>query len=154
MRVELYNHRYFITEVGDENYNVTVERQFRTAPFLGMKQPTPFGAFLGMDTVLRVYYKGRPATSHTFTLSRDGVIIQNGVLDHEGAYYALKITMNDKCECIPFDCVKNEHRLCDQELDLFEISLTEPEEGPSFESQRILALLCYSRLSKSENGHG
>ena len=134
MIIEVSNHRYFITDAGDENYNVIIYREMRLTPYEGMKQPTPVGAILGWDTVMRVLYKGKPAYNHTFKLGLQGEMIQSGHFNHDGMFYGLMISMNESCECIPFDCIKNESRLCDKELDLYEVYLEEPQEGPSLAS--------------------
>ena len=49
-----------INEAKDEVY-VKLERECRTEPFVGMKQPTPRGGILGSETVLRVKYEGKTA---------------------------------------------------------------------------------------------
>ena len=131
MSIDFYNHKYVLADVGSEDYYVSIQRTLRIAPLPGMKQPTPSGAFMGRCTMLKVLYMGRPAASHTFTITKDGIEIKNGILDHNGEYADLSIDTDSSCQCLPYDSILNKRLICDIKPDKYSISFKHPQEGPS-----------------------
>jgi hypothetical protein len=71
-----------IDEAKNEVY-VNIERVVRTKPYNGMKQPTPVGGTLGIETVMAVKYRGDAANRFRWELhERD--IIYTGTTDEYG----------------------------------------------------------------------
>lgn len=60
-----------------------------------MKQPTPHGAFMGLETVIKAIYKGSAASYAQWELFRNGIPHQMGLLDENGAAGEIKIDLDD-----------------------------------------------------------
>lgn len=71
-----------IDEAKDEVY-VNIERIMRTKPYEGMKQPTPVGGMLGLETIMTVKYRGDLASDFTWELS-SGDVTCVGITDKDG----------------------------------------------------------------------
>lgn len=71
-----------IDEARDEVY-VNIERVVRTKPYDGMKQPTPAGGMLGVETIMVLRYRGDIARGFRWELS-DRDITHVGVTDEHG----------------------------------------------------------------------
>ena len=67
---------------------INIDRIFRTAPLVGMKQPTPRGGMLGYEAVLKLKFKGQPAFRYRWELYIADQLIQSGItidrINHTG----------------------------------------------------------------------
>lgn len=73
-------------------YYIKICRYLRTNPFPNMKQPTPFGGFLGSDCLLLIKYNGLPV-KRKWRLYEEGEVVAEGMTDEEGKSYSLPIKM-------------------------------------------------------------
>lgn len=80
-------------EFEGEPLNYRVERRLRTEPFLGMKQPTPNGGFLGSECILVFDIPGKSTTGYRYKLSVDGEEVSGGVISDRGETEDLKVAM-------------------------------------------------------------
>lgn len=72
-----------INEAKNEVY-VNIDRECRTVPFVGMKQPTPIGGMLGCEAVLKLQHKGKIAAKYRWELYISDQLLQSGVTDING----------------------------------------------------------------------
>jgi hypothetical protein len=77
------NHEFEIFEEADNDLYIKIERECRTQPFLGMKQPTPRGAMLGYEVVLTVKHFGEPAVGSIWEI-RTADVVLSGEIDKDG----------------------------------------------------------------------
>jgi hypothetical protein len=87
---------YDILHAAKEHVCVKIWRQLRRRTYEGMKQPIPKGAIAGLECVLRVTDEGRPCSKASFELSKNGCVIQRGVLGLDGDFYGLKLDLLDE----------------------------------------------------------
>lgn len=76
-----------IVKTGDGKTVVRLFRRMRTEPLPGMKQPLLNSAVMGLETVLEVLFKGKPAKSYhwkLYRISRKKKFVQRGVTDEFG----------------------------------------------------------------------
>ena len=73
--------------------NYRVERRLRTEPFLGMKQPTPNGGFLGLECILIFDIPGKNITGYRYKLFIDGEEVLDGVVSGRGETEDLQVAM-------------------------------------------------------------
>ena len=83
------NDDYNIIEEAKEDIYVKIERVVRTQPFEGMKQPTPIGGFLGLETIMNVKHRGNVG-QYTWELT-DGESSCFGMTGQDGLYIGLPI---------------------------------------------------------------
>lgn len=81
---EFVGARYKITKQSVDDIFIHIWRELRRKPFLGMKQPTPHGGFLGFQCVLEAKKDGLPAVDLPFILYLNKKEIQRGTLDGFG----------------------------------------------------------------------
>lgn len=81
-----------IEEAKDEVY-VKIERECRTTPFVGMKQPTPAGGMLGYEAVLTVKHFGERVADYRWEIFQNDIALAAGITDHNGIYRNLPIPM-------------------------------------------------------------
>jgi hypothetical protein len=70
-----------------------IERRLRTKPFLGMRQPTPYGAFLGLECVLLLGDKNQ-AKGYRFRLFEENKEIFGGFIKEKGISEDLQIPLS------------------------------------------------------------
>lgn len=81
---EFQNHDFGLIEEAKDDLYVRIERECRTAPFPGMKQPTPVGGILGHEVVLTIKHFGERVDKYRWELVLDDVAVANGVTDAKG----------------------------------------------------------------------
>jgi hypothetical protein len=74
-------------------FDFIVEWRLRTEPFLGMKQPTPQGGFLGSECILILENEGVKAKDYRFCFSCDGEELFGGILNDKGESGDLHVKM-------------------------------------------------------------
>jgi hypothetical protein len=74
---------YELVKESNGDLYVEIYRALRRTPFVGMKQPTPFGGMLGFETHLIVKKYGLPLICD-FELCLDGNLIQSDSTDQLG----------------------------------------------------------------------
>lgn len=109
IKFEFRNIEHLSFEQSEESIYIKIWRQLRTDPFFGMKQPTPFGGFLGFEVKLLVRYEGLRADGYSFDLFRNDDKIQSGVTGPDGTFTGLKI-----------DITYDEDQVDDYRLEVFE----------------------------------
>lgn len=89
---EFANSEFDILEQTSGDLYIKLARECRTIPFVGMKQPTPPGAMLGMETVLLLKYLGMP-DRFNWELFCDNTLIQIGTTNEKGISGDLDVSM-------------------------------------------------------------
>lgn len=88
-----------LTRQGNDTLLVIVDRELRIKPFIGMKQPTPAGAFMGYEAYLIIHHFGKPAKHFPWILyaKRGDILeeIQHGNTDENGRSGDLNIDLVD-----------------------------------------------------------
>lgn len=126
-------HNYFITEQAENNLYILIKREMRRTPYTGMKQPCPPNSVMGMDTVLTVKHNGKVAIGYVFELFKNGMLIQDGITNHDGMAFGLNVAyQNDKCQCNPQIFRKRlnidiNNRRCSESLLEYAIKIIEPK---------------------------
>jgi len=95
MEFNFNNHEHNLLKDQAEDLYVQIKRVARRTPFQGMKQPAPHGSIMGMETVVEVVYKGKPASFMQWELLRDNQPHQMGLLDKDGKAGELRIPLDD-----------------------------------------------------------
>lgn len=85
------NDDYNLIEEAKEDVYLKIERVVRTKPYDGMKQPTPFGGLLGLETVMTVKYRGNVG-QYAWELINGGSCI-TGMTDAKGVHSGLPVPM-------------------------------------------------------------
>ena len=107
MKFEFKNLGFNLTEQVIDNIYIKIWRQMRVDPYPGMKQPTPFGGFLGFEIKLMVKCDGLLTNDHGFKLYKDDQLIQDGELTN-GIFSGLNI--------------HHESTITDYSIEIFEIN--------------------------------
>ena len=81
---EFQNHEFELLEEAKDEVYARIERECRTTPFVGMKQPTPVGGMLGHELVLTVKHNGIRVKGYCWELLKDGASIASGITDAKG----------------------------------------------------------------------
>lgn len=79
------NHDGFeVFEGTDGAFHIRVYRRTRTKPFEGMRQPTPAGGIMGLETVISVKELGLDAVDLKYEIYREDRLVEFGHTDSNG----------------------------------------------------------------------
>ena len=92
----------------------------RIEPFAGMKQPTPDGGILGIDTIMLIQKDGLPQNNIMWRLFDGPKLIQSGYTDRFGLSSGLLIKRYE-CGCTPK--YSRHGQLCDLVLPCYYIDI-------------------------------
>lgn len=82
-----------ITIYREDELSYCVEWRMRTQPFIGMKQPTPNGAFLGSECVLALKVANLKAASWRYRLFENGEEVGGGFTNARGESSGIRVKM-------------------------------------------------------------
>lgn len=107
------NSQFEVTDQLIGLYGLRIWRECRTKPFLGMQQPTPFGAILGLDPVLEFRIDGVRAKNYEFRLYHNQKLLHRDLTNNRGESNTLLLPLEFSGRCtiefngLPIEYVQN-----------------------------------------------
>lgn len=90
---EFLNHDFELIEEAKDEVYVKIERECRTSPMPGMKQPTPVGGMLGHEAVLTVKHRGERVKDYRWEIYHANSLVCSGATDAKGTAHDLQIPL-------------------------------------------------------------